>query len=149
VVLSVTQYSMSADQASPKTVGQKAWIATRFVLFGFVGFWVMLGFTVAFASRVLGHDPHFISPFLSLPLALAGAVMVLYGVGEWGRWAYLWVFLSMPISLCLLLLVPGAWDSIGLPLIVAALAAFFSNAGVQIYYSGEAREETVKDERTS
>ena len=140
---------MSADHALRKTVIQKAWIAARFVLFGLLGFWVMLGFTVAFASRVSGHDPHLISPFLSLPLALVGAVMMLYGVGEWGRWAYLWVFLSMPISLWLLLLVPGAWDSIGLPLIVAALAAFFSNAGVQIYYSREAREETVEDERTS
>src|SRR6266487_2727125 len=125
---------MSADDASPKTIGQKAWIAARFVLFGLIGFWVMLGFTVAFALRVFDHDQHTVSSFLSLPLAVVGAVMMLYGVGEWGRWAYLWVFLSIPISLCFCLCVPGAENSEESPVIFAALAAFFTYAGVQIYY---------------
>ena len=73
--------------ASPKRFARKAWVAVRFVLFGFFGFLVMLLFSVFFIARVFEHDPHFLSPFLSLPLALLGSVMMLYGVGEWGRWA--------------------------------------------------------------
>jgi len=139
---------MSVDHASRKTVGQKAWIAARFVLFGFIGFWVMLGFTVEFALRVFEHGSHCISRFLSLPLALVGAVMMLYGVGEWGRWAYLWVFLSIPISLCLLMLEPVAGNSKEFPVIVPALAAFFTYACVKIYYGFGVLEETVEDDRT-
>lgn len=35
------------------------------------------------------------------PLGILGAVLMLYGVGEWGRWAYLGVFLSIPLSMLL------------------------------------------------
>ena len=131
---------MSATQPAKKSIGQRVWVAVRFVLFGIGGFWAMLGFTIAFALRLMEHDQHMISPWLSLPLACVGALMMLYGVGEWGRWAYLWVFLSIPISLCLLLLIPGTGSSKELPVIVAAAAAFVSYGAVRAYY-GRPREE--------
>ena len=65
----------------------------------------MLFGMVAFIARVFEHDQHMMTSFLSLPLALVGVLMVLYGVGEWGRWAYLLVFLSIPatfIGYCIL-----------------------------------------------
>ena len=141
-------YPMSATP-SPKSMAQRAWIAARFVLFGFVGFWVMLFFTVAFAVRVFEHDKQFISPFLSVPLALSGALMMLYGVGEWGHWAYLWVFLSIPFSLCLLMLVPGAGNSKGLPEIVAAVAAVLTYSGVRVYYTRGGRKESHENDRAT
>jgi len=138
---------MSADHISSKTVRQKVWIAVRFVLFGFVGLWVMLAFTVAFALRVFDYEQHIVSPFLSLPLALVGALMILYGVGEWGRWAYLWVFLAIPISLCLLLLVPGTGNSKELPVVVAAVAAIVSYGAVRAYYALPIQKETYEHDR--
>jgi hypothetical protein len=42
-----------------------------------------------------------------------GAVMMLFGVGEWSRWGYLSVFLSFPISLLLLFLFPHAGKDAG------------------------------------
>jgi len=134
---------MSATPA-PKTLGQKVWIAVRFVLFGFIGFWVMLGFSVVFALRVFEHDQHTVSPFLSVPLSFIGALMMLYGVGEWRRWAYLWVFLSIPISLCLLALVPGTGGK-ELPVVVAAVAAFGSYGIVRAYYARGVRAHTDGD----
>src|ERR1043166_5045005 len=128
---------MSATSA-PKTFGQKIWIAARFVLFGFTGFWVMLGFSVAFALRVFEHDQHTVSPFLCVPLSFIGALMMLFGVGEWRQWAYLWVFLSIPISFCLLALIPGT-GSKELPVVVAAAAAFGSYGIVRAYYARRVR----------
>jgi hypothetical protein len=62
------------------------------------------------------------SPFLLIPLSLIGAAMMLFGVGEWGRWWYLLVFLSIPLSLSLLFLIPTAANNIGV-ILVPALAA--------------------------
>jgi hypothetical protein len=58
-------------------------------------FWCGLDFVFHFSKDPISRDT--MSPFVSLPIAFAGAVMMLVGVGEWKRWAYLWVFLSMPI----------------------------------------------------
>ena len=101
-------FSISVGMSAPpseKSIGRRAWIAARFILFGCVGFYVMLFGMVAFIARVFEHDQHMMTSFLSLPLALVGVLMVLYGVGEWGRWAYLLVFLSIPatfIGYCIL-----------------------------------------------
>lgn len=96
---------------------EKAWHAIRFILFGVGGFWIMMLFWVEFLVRVKGdvhfHDG-FVSPFLSLPLIFVGAVMMLIGVGEWGRWGYLWVFLSVPVSLSSLFLMPESFWSLSI-----------------------------------
>jgi len=81
------------------------------------------------------------SPFLLVPLSLVGAVMMLYGVGEWGRWGYLLVFLSIPVSLSLLFLVPtGGFFAAFLlgkevGVIVPTVAAVGSYAIVRRYYA--------------
>ena len=128
--------------ASPKSIGQKVWIALRFVIFGCVGFYVLLFGSVAFIGRVVERTQEFVSPFLSLSLAGLGALMMLYGVGEWGRWAYVLVFLSIPVSLFLLLLIPGSGSSKMLPVIVAAVAAFATHAGVRAYYARSPRGQS-------
>jgi len=46
------------------------------------------------------------NPFLAFLLALVGALMMLFGAGEWGRWAYLLVFVSSPLVVSLILIIP-------------------------------------------
>ncbi len=124
-------------------LAKKLWIAVRFILFGCVGFCVFFGFALAFARRVFAHDRDFISPFLSLPLAGAGAFMMLFGVGEWRRWAYLLVFLSISVAFIGTVLIyesvfPGR--DIGLlPFLAAGVTAFITLAGVRGYYERRAR----------
>jgi hypothetical protein len=117
---------------TPKSIGQGTWVVVRLIVCGCGGLYVMLFNSVAFIARVFGNDSQLISPFLSLPLAFLGAVMMLYGVGEWGHWAYLWIFLSIPISLFLLLVIPGGDSDKGLPVVVAAVATY---AGVRAHYA--------------
>jgi hypothetical protein len=86
------------DQPQTRTTpGWEAWLIVRFIVFGFGGFvtvWISwLSLLFAFGPR----DERWLSPLVTLPLSIAGALMTLYGVGQWGRWAYLWVFLSVPL----------------------------------------------------
>jgi len=127
---------------APKSLLRRAWIAARFVLFGFVGFWIMLIFSIEFIVGVFDHAQQVMNPVLSLPFALVGALMMLHGVGEWGRWGYLLVFLSIPISLGLLMLLPGAGNSKELPVLVAAIAAVGTYVGVRGYYERRVRRES-------
>ena len=129
--------------ASPKSIKQKLWVAVRFVIFGCVGFYFLLFGSVILIARVMGYAKEFMSPLLSLPLAGVGALMMLYGVGEWRRWAYLLVFLSIPFSLILLLLLTpdGSTDKMS-PVIGAAVAAFTTYAGVRAYYARRPREDS-------
>lgn len=113
---------------------QRIWIAFRFILFGIGGFMVLLCSSVFLIAQIAGHNSEFISPFFLLPLLLVGAVMMLYGVGEWGRWAYLWVFLSFPISLAISVSIPGASGDKGLPVVVSAVVATGVYAAVRAYY---------------
>jgi len=81
------------------------------------------------------------SPFLLAPLCLAGAAMMLFGVGEWGRWGYLLVFLSIPVSLVLLFIMPNflvrvagtAGEALGF--IIPASAVAGTCAVVRKYYA--------------
>jgi hypothetical protein len=70
---------------------KKVWVTVRFVLFGVFGFIVMFGAWVAVLDRFTSvrHESGEMSPFLLVLLSLIGAVMMLFGVGEWGRWGYL------------------------------------------------------------
>jgi hypothetical protein len=80
-----------------ETVAWKIWIAIRFIVFGvggFVALWISW-FSLIFAFDAPGQ--RWLSPFFAVPLCFIGALMMLYGGGQWGRWAYLWVFMSVPI----------------------------------------------------
>ena len=80
-----------------ETVTWKIWVAIRFIVFGIGGF---IAVWISWLSLLSAFDPpgvRWLSPYVAAPLSLVGALMMLYGVGQWGRWAYLWVFLSVPI----------------------------------------------------
>lgn len=79
----------------------KLWIGIRFVLFGIGGFWLMIVGWMLFLDNFTNHGLGSIWRLGFLPLGFSGAVLMLYGVGEWGRWAYFWVFLSIPLSMLL------------------------------------------------
>ena len=111
-------------------------MALRFVLFGLGGLWLLIIFSFAFIAGVRPQPDAaiaFISPLLALPVALVGALMMLFAVGGWGQWAYLWVILSIPITLLLVTtVVPGDKGLVtGLAIAVTASA---SNAAVRFYY---------------
>src|SRR6266516_1235314 len=124
---------------------RKALDLARFVLFGVVGFLVLLGSTVEFGSRVFENDPHTTNPFLSLPMVFIGALMMLFGAGQWRRWAYLWVFLSIPISLWFLLLLPASASGKAVPAIVAGVAAFSAYYRVRAYYQRRGRSNMPEE----
>ena len=107
----------------------------RFVLFGLGGLWLLIIFFFEFIEGVRPQPGTaiFISPLLALPIALVGALMMLFAVGAWGQWAYLWVILSIPITFLLVgTVLPGDKGlAIGLAIAVTASA---SNAAVRFYY---------------
>jgi hypothetical protein len=80
-----------------------AWIALRFIVFGVFGFIVMLSSFVALVDRLtsIQHERGYLIPLGLIAVCGLGEVMMLFGVGEWGRWGYLFVFLSIPVSLLL------------------------------------------------
>lgn len=43
-------------------------------------------------------EPFVMNPFLGVPIAFVGGLMILAGTGQWRRWAYMWVFLAVPIA---------------------------------------------------
>lgn len=130
---------------------QKAWIAARFVLFGVVGLLVMTLSLFVFVIQLFEGVHHIPSFVLSLPLSVVGGLMILYGVGEWGRWAYIWVFLSIPISLGLVALLASRVSAVnhnaGLPLIFVAVVAFLTYGEVRAYYNRRTRKDTSGNTR--
>lgn len=74
------------------TVAWKTWMAVRFIIFGIGGFialWISWLSLIIFAVDPPGE--RWLSPFLTVPLSFVGALMMLYGGGQGGRWAYLFV----------------------------------------------------------
>jgi hypothetical protein len=76
---------MTSNGPSPKTALQKTWIAVSFVVFGMGGFWLLSFCWVALVESLSINGARLMNPFLACPLALAGALMMLFGAGEWGR----------------------------------------------------------------
>jgi len=105
---------MSAPGGNSHTVWTKAWHAVRFVLFGLGGFLIMLWFWADLMGRTLTEAKYhheFVSPYLSVPLVFIGALLMLFGVGELGRWRFVFVFLSIPASLSFVFLIPeSVWS---------------------------------------
>ena len=127
---------MVDQQMLLKAIWKKAWIPIRFVLFGVLGFLIMMEAWEVLMERLAWgrHDDVALNPFLLILLSLAGAAMMLFGVGEWGRWWYLLVFLSIPLSLSLLLLIPTAGNYTGV-FLVPALAPVGTYALVRRRYA--------------
>ncbi len=123
-----------------ETVWWKTWVAIRFIVFGIGGF---LALWISWLSLILAFDPpseRWLSPYVAAPLSFVGALMMLYGGGQWGRWAYLWVFVSVPIVVSPLLLLAGAYPALdflapkGPGIILFALPMAVSYAFAKRYY---------------
>jgi hypothetical protein len=125
---------MPATRPLHNTLGDKMWIAARFVLLGIGGLWLMMLCSLEFIERALAHNRSFISPFLSLPLVLVGAALILIGVGEWRRWAYLCVFLSIPFSLAVLQLFSSFVHGKEVGILFPAIVAVGAYITVRRYY---------------
>ena len=85
---------------------------------------------------------------------LVGALMMLYGGGQWGRWAYLWVFVSVPLMATplgwLVEVYPAADRLFAKPILIMliALAMPVSYLLVKKYYrrvDNQVREDRAKD----
>jgi putative flippase GtrA len=133
---------MTNPRTLPNPLLKKTWVAVRFVLFGVLGFLVMFGSWVMLLALLLSrhHENGEMSPFLLAPLTFLGALMMLFGVGEWGRWAYLLVFLSIPFSFLLLFLVPTPGKEVGV--IVPSLAAVSTYMVVRRHYARRKRRNS-------
>ena len=119
----------------------KVWVAFRFVAFGVFGFIVMFFAFMELIDRLtsIHHEKGFVVPIGLIVVCGLGAVMMLFGVGEWGRWGYLFVFLSIPVSLLLLFLMPHAGKDVGV--IVPTLASVGTYIVVRAYYARRKRRE--------
>ena len=128
-------------RTTPEPIGRQIWILVRFWLFGVVGIGLMILPYIIFMEAV-SMDRSKI-PFHLLPLTIVGTLMWLYGVGRWGHWAYLWVFLSIPISLSMIWLMPGL-NGKGSILLVP-VPAIIILAAVDAYYAPRVRDERHHD----
>jgi len=105
---------MTDTSQNRETIAWKTWMAIRFIVFGIGGFlalwisWLSILFVV-----MDPHDERFLlSLFVAAPLSFVGALMMLYGGGQWGRWAYLWVFVSVPIVVSPVFLLAEAYPAL-------------------------------------
>lgn len=105
---------------------------------------MLLG-SVAFVVRVFDGDQNMMSWLLFLPLAVGGVFMVLYGVGEWGRWGYLLVFLSIAVTFIAcsfadsLLFPHSGKEHVPLALGITGIVAFITLAAVRSFYESRAK----------
>ena len=109
----------------PNSLTGKLWIAVRFLVFGVGGFFLMLAAWLSFLDSL--NSPAWRLVFA--PMGMIGAVLMLYGVGEWGKWAYLGVFLSIPLSMLLWFLPSYPQDKLWgalTPAIVVTVAYLFA-----------------------
>jgi hypothetical protein len=93
-------------KSAPQTFARKLWVAFRFVVFGVGGFVMLWISMIALVMEFLPPIDHWMSPYLALALAFIGALMMLFGAGEWGRWGYLLVFISTPLVAFLSFTIP-------------------------------------------
>jgi hypothetical protein len=117
-------------------------ITVRFIVFGVFGFVVMIFAFVTLVEQLTSvhHANGYLTPLGLIAVSGLGAVMMLFGVGEWGRWGYLFVFLSLPVSLFLLFLLPHAGKDAGA--IVPTLASVGTYIAVRAYYARRKRPES-------
>ena len=90
-ISNMSEARQSGERAQPKIK-----IAIRFVVLVVPGFLIFMFCCSALLVELSYGEPFVMNPLLAVPLALLSALMVLAGTGQWGRWAYLWVFLSTP-----------------------------------------------------
>jgi hypothetical protein len=127
-------FQMNAPHRNSHTVWSKAWHAVRFVLFGLGGLLIVLWFWANLMGRMLSgpkYQQRFTSPYLSVPLMLIGALLMLFGAGELRRWRFVFVFLSIPASLSILVFLPeSVWSKLPGDAKLVGILAFTATVGV-------------------
>jgi hypothetical protein len=87
----------SETRQSRDRIRLKIETAIRFVVLAIPGFLIFVGCCLGLIIELSYGEPFTMDPPLAPLLGLAGGLMILGGTGQWGRWAYLWVFLSIPV----------------------------------------------------
>jgi len=123
------------------SIGQRLWVAARFLVFGIGGFWLMMISCLGMID-VNVRGERWAGPFLLVPLGFAGAFSMLFGVGEWRRWAYLWVFFSVPIGILATALV----GSKEMGVVAFATPMVVSYALVRLYYRRRDSRKSLADQ---
>jgi len=127
------------DKSAPRTPADKLWIAFRFIVFGIGGFLLIWVSMLSLAMEFSSPKEHWMSPYLALALAFVATLMMLLGVGEWGRWGYLLVLISSPLVAFLSFTIPWPkwFDDImntGSFILLLALPFIFTYVLVRRYY---------------
>ena len=90
--------SSNENTARGKRTQQKIEFAIRFFTLGVGGFLIFTFCSLALIVEILYGEPMLMNPLLGVPIAIVSGLMILAGTGQWGRWAYMWIFLSIPIA---------------------------------------------------
>jgi len=92
------QSTVSEARQQEEQTQKKIEFAIRLVVLAVPGFLIFMFCCLGLIIELSRGEPFVISPRLAPFLALVSALMILAGAGRWGRWAYLWVFLSIPMA---------------------------------------------------
>lgn len=76
-------------------------VALRFIIFAIPGLILYLICILALIVEIEEKGFTNINPILSGFLALLGILSMLYGAGKWKQWRYIWIFISIPLSILL------------------------------------------------
>jgi hypothetical protein len=87
----------SETRQSGERTQKKIEFAIKFVVLAVPGFLIFMGCCLGLIIELSYSEPFVMDPAMAPILGLVSALMILGGTGQWGRWAYLWVFLSIPI----------------------------------------------------
>jgi hypothetical protein len=114
-------------------VARSIWFAIRFIIFGVGG---LVALWISWLSLIFTNDPpsqRWLSPYVAAPLSLVGALMMLYGGGQWGRWAYMWVFVAGPIVVSSLAVFSKAYPALDFLFATPLLLGYFALPMVASY----------------
>ena len=88
----------SETRQSGERTQKKIEFAIKFVVLVVPGFLVFMVCCLGLIIELSYGEPFVMDPAMAPILGLVSALMILAGTGQWGRWAYLWVFLWMPTA---------------------------------------------------
>jgi len=88
---------MRDDHGAGKRTQQRIESAIRLVVLAIPGFLIFMFCCLALIIELSYGEPFVMDPAMAPILGLVSALMILAGTGQWGQWAYLWVFLWIPI----------------------------------------------------
>jgi hypothetical protein len=148
--------SPNENAAREKRTQQRIESAIRFFTLGVGGFFIFIVCCLTLIVELSYGEPFSMNPFLGVPIAFVGGLMILAGTGQWRRWAYMWVFLAMPIAALIWGLLSSFlsenqfldrhWiDARVLGMLVFGFPMIFSYVFVRRYYLRLDKEQSLND----